>query len=214
MKYKVLLILSLLCVALSSCKKNEYEGLCVIEGSINPRFNGKQVLIVPLDAPYDATRIDSMVVKDCMFRFVRDTTEMCRITVERRSRIAVQDLLVVTEPGVVKVVIDTISDCSGTRQNDSISVWKSCSMEYNKTRYGIVQEAKKARRAGDTLTVNKLQAEIDTLHKNYKRRTRQIADNLGEGCLHDFLWKMYPTHYTYKKRMPDGTIVEVEKNDD
>ncbi len=209
MKTKQLILLMFMAVltALTSCTKNEYEGKCVIEGIANPRFNGKQIFIVPMDAPYDATRIDSMVVKDCMFRFVRDTTELCRITVERRARFAVQDLLVVTEPGVLHVTIDTISDSYGTRQNDSLSVWKAEEMEFNKECYVRRQLMKEAHRSKDTLEEARLKAEIDTLRKQHKIRGRQLADNLGEGPLYEYLWKCFPL--TYQRRMPDGTIVEV-----
>ena len=50
-------------------------------------------------------------------------------------------------------------------------------------------------------------AEADSLHLAYKRYTRQLAANLREGVLHDFLENLYPL--TYQKQMPDGRIVTV-----
>ena len=38
----------------------------------------------------------------------------------------------------------------------------------------------------------------------YKNYTRQLAENMKEGALHDFLKGLFPL--TYKRKMPDGSI--------
>ena len=56
-------------------------------------------------------------------------------------------------------------------------------------------------------SIETIVAEADSLHLAYKRYTRQLAANLREGVLHDFLENLYPL--TYQKQMPDGRIVTV-----
>ena len=38
----------------------------------------------------------------------------------------------------------------------------------------------------------------------YKRYSRQLAENMKEGVLHDFIMGIFPL--TYKRKMPDGSI--------
>ena len=38
----------------------------------------------------------------------------------------------------------------------------------------------------------------------YKRYSRQLAENMKEGVLHDFIMELFPL--TYKRKMPDGSI--------
>ncbi|MCD7713969.1 MAG: DUF4369 domain-containing protein [Prevotella sp.] len=195
------------CFAVESCKNNPDEGKCVIEGTINPRFNNKRIFLVPMNGPQDAAHVDSVVVRNSKFRFVKDTTELAVIRVDYHFRTGVQDLLLITEPGKVEVVIDSVSDCKGTPQNDSISKWKGMSAQFNANHVARVRQMRAAKRQGDTLTVSRMKAEIDSCYKAYKTQSRQLADNLKEGVLHDFLETTFPR--TYKKRMPDGSIKTV-----
>ena len=39
---------------------------------------------------------------------------------------------------------------------------------------------------------------------SYKNYTRQLAENMKEGALHDFLKGLFPL--TYKRKMPDGSV--------
>ncbi len=192
---------------LESCK-DENAGKCVIEGTINPRFNNKRIFLVPMQGPQDAAHVDSVVVKDCKFQFVKDTTEIAVIRVDYHVRTGVQDLLVVTEPGHVYVTIDSISDCNGTPQNDSISKWKASSERYNHARGRLWPVAREARRRGDSVTFQRAQAELDSCLRVHKRYTRQLAENMKEGALHDFLGNLFPK--SYQKRLPDGSIITVE----
>ncbi len=198
-----------LAVILGSCGDADADK-CVIEGTVNPRFEGKKIFLVPLNGPQDAAHVDSVVIKDGKFRFVKDTTQLEVIRVDYHFRTGVQDLLVVTEPGRLKVVIDSISDSQGTPQNDSLSKWKAMSASFNAERAQRTQIIKEAKRRGDTITVNRMKAEIDSCQRLHKQHTRRLAENMKEGVLHDFLESVFPR--TYKKRLPDGSIVTVNND--
>lgn len=170
------------------------EGICHISGTIPADYNGKRIFLVPLYGPQTAEYVDSMEVKDGQFEFTKDTVMMAKILMDYHYRMGVQQLLVITEPGEVEVVIDSISSAKGTPQNDSLQKWKDATEQHNRV-MGQLRRVKKT-------------AEADSLHIAYKRFSRQLAANMQEGLLHDFLNNMFPQ--TYKQKMPDGTIVTMD----
>ena len=58
---------------------------------------------------------------------------------------------------------------------------------------------------GDTVQAAYMKQRIDSFHLAYKKRTRELAENLKEGPLHEFLKGLYPL--TYKRKYPDGRVV-------
>jgi hypothetical protein len=57
---------------------------------------------------------------------------------------------------------------------------------------------------GDTVQAKYIQQRADSFHLVYKNYSRQLAENMKEGILHDFLKNQFPL--TYKRKMPDGRI--------
>lgn len=190
------------------CKSEQMQGKCVINGIANANLNGKKIFLVPMTGPQDAEHVDSTIVKDGEFHFEKDSTELAVIRMDYHFRSGTEELLVVTEPGNVKAAVDSISDCSGTTQNDSLSKWKNITEKYNRS-FGMLRyKARISQSKGDSAAFNELQNEANSVHKQYKEITRQIGNNLKSGVLHDFLLSLFPT--SYKKRMPDGSIVVVK----
>lgn len=194
-KIMCLPIVALLLVAVASCdgRQEPSAGLCRIHGVVpNPNLEGKQIFLVPLT---NDTRwnVDSVVIRDGRFAFERDTLMMAKIIIDYHFRQGFQPLLVVVEPGDIHVEIDSISSAHGTPQNDSLQMWKQITEAHNARQFALRKDGRVA--------------EADSLHLAYKRYTRQLAANLREGVLHDFLENLYPL--TYQKQMPDGRIVTV-----
>ncbi len=209
---KILSVLVVVALAalVASCESSSRGDVCLIDGTTNPRFDNKKIFLVPLYGPQDAPHVDSVVVKDCRFHFEKDTTEIAVIRLDYHVRTGVQDLLVVTEPGQLTVTIDSVSDAHGTPQNDSLSKWKAMSTEYNRARVQCVRAARAAQQAGDSATVARLAAEMDSLYTHHKQQTRSLAARLPDGVLKDFLEAMFPR--TYQRQLPDGTIVTVDND--
>ena len=194
-KIMCLPIVALLLVAVASCdgRQEPSASLCRIHGvAPNPNLEGKQIFLVPLT---NDTRwnVDSVVIRDGRFAFERDTLMMAKIIIDYHFRQGFQPLLVVVEPGDIHVEIDSISSAHGTPQNDSLQMWKQSTEAQNARQVALRKDGRVA--------------EADSLHLAYKRYTRQLAANLREGVLHDFLENLYPL--TYQKQMPDGRIVTV-----
>lgn len=191
---------------LNSCK--EARQSCHIQGVIgSDQYEGKRIFLVPLYGPATAETVDSIEIKDRKFEFTTDTMQMYKILLDYHYRMGIQPLLVVGEPGEVKVVIDSISHAGGTPQNDSLEQWKVRTEIHNKRLAELHSMRKVMEQQGNTPQALALKEHSDSIHLAYKNMTRQMAANLKEGVLHDFLAGLYPT--TYKKKLPDGRIVTV-----
>ena len=179
---KKLFLLMLLAVVLAGCsQKAAQSGECVIKGTVADRsLEGKRIFLVPLEGPADAAHVDSIEIKDGKFEFHKDTVMMAKILMDYHYRLNTQVLLVVTDPGTVEVVIDSISSAKGTPQNDVLQRWKEMTEAHNG----------------------------DSIHLAYKQASRAMAKEMDDCVLKDFLDKMFPL--TYKRKMPDGTIVEMD----
>ena len=194
-------MLALLAFMTTNCNN---DGKCRISGTIPDRYDGKRIFLVPLT---DNRRevVDSVVIENGRFEFVSDTLMMAKILVDYHYRDGVQPLLVVVEPGQVQVTIDSVSHAVGTPQNDSLDKWKGLKETDDIAYRTAMAEVYKLKGSGEQVISQKLKDRADSVHLVFKNYTRQMAVNLKEGLLHDFLKDMYPK--TYKRMMPDSTVV-------
>ena len=191
----------------SSCQQAN-DGKCHIEGMVNgEQYEGKRIFIVPLYGPKTAEYVDSMEIKDGKFHFTKDTMQMYKILLDYHYRIGLQPLLIVGEPGEVKVIIDSVSHAVGTPQNDSLEKWKVRTEMHNRELAKMYKYIDNLRKQGDSVQAKYIRQRADSFHLAYKNYTRQMAENLKEGVLHDFLKDLYPL--TYKRKLPDGRIVTI-----
>ncbi len=175
-------------------RQQTVTGTCRIHGTIPEQYNDKRIFLVPLTGPKTAEYVDSVEVKNGQFEFETDTAMMAQILMDYHYRMGLQPLLVVTEPGDVTVTIDSISHATGTLQNDSLEKWKMMTEKHNSQMFMLRQQGRTR--------------QADSIHLAYKNESRRIAQNLGNGLLHDFLDNLFP--HTYKKVMPDGTTVTID----
>jgi hypothetical protein len=151
--------------------------------------------------------VDSVEIKDKKFEFVTQKMQMYKILLDYHYRLGIQPLLVVGEAGDVQVVIDSISHSTGTPQNDSLELWKQRTEQHALDLGNLKRMIASMKENGNEKEIALLNARGDSIHLQYKKMTRQMAANLKEGVLHDFLAGRFPT--TYKKKLPDGRIVTI-----
>ena len=190
-----------------SCQQN--DGKCHIEGTVNgEQYEGKRIFVVPMNGPTTAEYVDSMEIKDGKFSFTKDftkdTMQMYKILLDYHYRFGLQPLLVVGEPGTIRVSIDTVSHAVGTPQNDSLEQWKVRTEIHNRQMMLMRKNIADLRLKGDTVQAKYIQQRADSFHLVYKNYTRQMARNLDGQVLGDFLKTLYPL--TYKRKMPDGSV--------
>lgn len=191
--------------AFFSCQQQS-DGKCRIEGTVNgEQYEGKRIFLVPFKGPATAETVDSMEITDGKFHFEPDSMQMYKILLDYHYRFGLQPLIIVGEPGVVKVTIDSVSHASGTPQNDSLEQWKVRTEIHNR-QLGLMQRnISDLTKQGDTLKANYLKQRKDSFHLAYKNDTRQLAKAMEGTVLGDFLKELYPL--TYKRKLPDGRIV-------
>ena len=212
MMKKILFVcaIALMALTMAGCKSTTkpVTGKCHIMGTINPKFNGKKIFLVPMTRPATMETVDSMVVADGKFVFTADTCDLRVIRVDYHFRTGVQDLLIVTEPGDIQVIIDSISSCKGTPQNDSLQVWKERTERFNMECQPFMIDGRNAEKKGDITTAEAMKAKLESMRRDYRRASNAMGESMKGTSLGDFLLKQFPK--TYKKKMPDGSIKDVE----
>lgn len=183
---------------------NDNDGQCHIYGTVNPKFEGKKIFLVPQQGPAVAETVDSVVIKGGRFAFHVNPGEMKIIRIDYHFRTGVEELLVVAEPGRIEVNIDSISHGGGTPQNDSLQQWKEYTMAHTERVIPYRIRLREAVKQGNKAEQERLTQVIDSLQRDYRRHSRQLARQLKEGIFHDFLTRQFPS--TIKRRMPDGTV--------
>lgn len=116
-------------------------GNFVIEGTLPAnRYDSACLYLVPMQGPHPRP-VDSVFVNaDGKFRFEGNVEQMAVLRLSMRQRIGVQDLLVCTEPGLTRVVLDSISSCiEGTPQNQILQQWKDRMQQYSADNIKLAQ---------------------------------------------------------------------------
>ena len=203
-KTKLFIFLLLGAITLfNSCQQNN---VIEIKGVVNgEKYEGKRIFLIPLNGPKTAETVDSVEIKDGKFSFIADTAKMYKILLDLRFRFGVQPLLVVGEPGVIKVTIDSVSHAVGTPQNDSLEQWKLQTEMHNIQLGRMRNNIANLQKMGDTIQAKYLKQRADSFHLAYKNYTRQTAKNLEGTVLGNFLKDLFPL--TYKRKLPDGRVI-------
>ena len=192
-----------------SCQQKS-DGLCHIEGVVNgEQYEGKRIFVVPMFGPKTAEYVDSMEITDGKFSFTKDftkdTMQMYKILLDYHYRFGLQPLIIVGEPGTIRITIDTISHATGTPQNDSLEQWKIQTEIHNLQLGKMRKNIADLQKTGDTIQANYLKQRADSFHLVYKNYSRRMAKNLEGTVLGKFLKELFPL--TYKRQFPDGRIV-------
>ena len=190
-----------------SCKQN--DGKCYIEGTVvGEQYEGKRIFVVPINGPKTAEYVDSMEITNGKFHFTKDftkdTMQMYQILLDYHYRMGVQPLLIVGEPGHIQVTIDSISSGGGTPQNDSLQAWKEATEKYQREYATYNRTVGMLRERGLMDQATLMEQEGRKVRLAYKKYTRQLAEDMEEGALHDFLKGLFPL--TYKRKMSDGSV--------
>ena len=104
----------------------------VIEGTLPAeRYEGAWLYLVPMRGP-EPKPVDSVAVaRDGSFRFTGNVEQIAVLRLDWHVRYGIQELLVVTEPGVTRVRLDSISYLvEGTPQNRIFQQWKDSQQNY------------------------------------------------------------------------------------
>ncbi len=193
MKKLFYLFLAFVCTGIVCCTNNKEE--YVVKGSTSQsRLDGERVFLVPYGtkAFEDSIGVDSTVIKNGKFEFRGHKGEfLARVTVDKRVRYGTQDLLIITEPGEITVVIDSVSSGKGTPQNDLLQAWKILKEDHDIVQWNQSQHIKYLREQGDTVYANSLADSLRTYNENYVKTIHGLMKNVGPGAGYDLLKSRY-----------------------
>ena len=190
-----------------SCQNNKSDKVCHVKGTIDEKYNGKRIFMVPMTDSRKEV-VDSVVIENGKFEFESDTMMIAKILVDYHFRMGTEPILIVVEPGEVNVKIGSTSSAGGTPQNDSLQQWKVHKQVFDQRMMLMSAEINRLSKEGKQSAANDLTLRKDSFNLAFKNYTRQMASNLKSGTLHDFLTPMYPK--TYRRQLPDGTYVTID----
>lgn len=171
------------------------NGEYIVKGTTSQtRLNGIKVYLVPYGSPTmaDSLGVDSCVIRDGKFEFRGNKGEfLARVTIDMKHRWGTQDLLMVTEPGVTTIVIDSISSGSGTPQNDMLQSWKELKEDHDRVQWNQSQHIRYLQEQGDTVYAASLTDSLKQFNDRYVDRVHALMRMVGSGPAYDFL------HYRY-----------------
>lgn len=107
--------------------------------------------------------LDSTFIVNGKFEFTGDRERLVDVRIEKKRRLHVQKLLLVTEPGEIHVTIGKESSAYGTPQNDSLQVWKDAAEQNNAD-----------------IRMAEGKAQKDSLRAVFRSRSLQIAHGIGD----------------------------------
>ena len=119
---------------LTACHGGRNERLAedefVVEGTLPAdRYEGAWLYMVPMRGP-EPKPVDSVAVaRDGSFRFRGNVEQVAVLRLDWHVRYGIQELLVVTEPGVTRVRLDSISSCA-TMEGTPAELFCNSSKDY------------------------------------------------------------------------------------
>jgi hypothetical protein len=173
-----------------SCRR---DNVYTIDGIVKDKeFEGRKAYLVALDA-VKTRDVDSTFVRNGRFVFTgrADSSKIKIVRVKAYWPKLVQDLLVVLEPGVIKVDIDTVSKGSGTTLNNAIQKWKeqkelSDIRLFSYTRVLYSEDSKKLKK--DEL--DKIKHSIDSIQNAFNLYTINFIKENKNNCLAPFVFQL------------------------
>ncbi|MGL4851651.1 MAG: DUF4369 domain-containing protein [Phocaeicola sp.] len=82
------------------------------------------IFLVPAEGPQTSETVDSVYIREKKFHFKGRKEQMCILRLSHRHRLNHQEILVVTEPGEIKVYNGATGKVWGTPQNERLQQWK------------------------------------------------------------------------------------------
>lgn len=177
-----------------ACCTKSYEEYVIKGSTSQSRLNGEKVYLVPYGSPaiQDSLGVDSTVIKDGKFEFRGHKGEfLARVTIDIRIRYGTQDLLIVTEPGEISVVIDSVSSAAGTPQNEALQSWKDLKEDHDRVQWYQSQHIKYLREQGDTVYANSLSDSLKDFNQHYLDQIHGIMRMVGSGTAYNVLRQRY-----------------------
>ncbi|HAD02063.1 MAG TPA: hypothetical protein DCE74_07595, partial [Porphyromonadaceae bacterium] len=140
----------------------------------------------------------SVQIKDGVFRFEGDASDpaICILRTRPLLRMELQELLVVTEPGTISVILDTESSAKGTPQNEALQLWKGQKRNWDFAYTNINQQLLEADESKKE-ELKKLQMKYD---KEYSNFNYNFVKQYKHTAVGEFVYKMTGFSFTPEQK--------------
>jgi hypothetical protein len=163
----------------------------IIEGKVPAKYDGNWIYLAPIDEMH-SSKADSFKINKGTFTFTGTKEQMCIIRTKPIICFYLQKLLVVTELGHIKVVIDSISSASGTPQNNALQQWKEQHEKFLESNSFLNQGLKNVRGKDSVMWA----AALDSLKSKYIRYNYNFLKQYKHCTLGVFIYKLTSTTLT------------------
>ncbi|MDR2955480.1 MAG: AhpC/TSA family protein [Prevotella sp.] len=144
---KIVLLISLIALIAVSCTEKD---AFTIEGTLpDGQYNEQLVILQAMDSTWNARKlvnIDTATIVDGKFTFkglAKEGPMIHYLSLQNAPDFLKRPLMVVVEPGIIKVKMDTVSVIEGTSINNALQALNSKSMRYDKEMRAMYEEVKK-----------------------------------------------------------------------
>ena len=188
---KILLLVGALLALSASCSDNREAplepGEFLIEGRLPAnRYDSAVLYLVPMQGPQPRP-VDSVFVNaDGTFSFRGNVEQMAVLRLDYHYRFGIQELLVVTEPGHTKVILDSVSSSEGTPQNDALQKWKEHQEKVSSAGVMLNKLRKQVGSDGEELI-----AKCDSVRQEAGEFNYQWLKSVGRKTVSIFINKIY-----------------------
>ncbi len=178
-----------------SCQ-SEKESYCIKGELPTEEYNGEWIYLAPVKNA-SLKNIDSVRITGKEFTFKGNEESMKIIRMRILLRHKFQELLVVTEPGTIQVVIDSVSSAKGTPKNEDLQNWKEKKMDYDKQQQILLKQL----RENSSANSNDLQNKQDSLKQDFQLYTIKLLKRQKGSVLGDFLYPLVEPVLTKEQRL-------------
>jgi hypothetical protein len=167
----------------------------VIEGTLpSVKYDGEWIYLVPMENAQG--RVDSVKISNASFSFSGQGEEMRVLRLRHALRPYIQELLVVTEPGIIQVTTDSIGSVTSTPQNDALQQWKE-GREKKQVSYRFIRQGLQTATGEDSLYLAQRQ---DSLKVQEQEMNYFFLKEQGDNTLGMFMQKMLRGSLTEEQR--------------
>jgi hypothetical protein len=172
----------------ASCAKKE---IFKVEGSVpDSTFNGSKIYLVALDGPI-SRNVDSTIIEKKKFHFEKKADSLCVkiLRVPARFPDIIEDLVVVLEPGNIKISMSGKSKGEGTRLNNILQRWKEEKHSYDSVKWELYSQ--KNRKDIPKESIDSIVNYSGVLDNNYKSYVMQLMNENLKNGIGLLLFKVY-----------------------
>lgn len=189
---------------LASCGRKEATYRIYGEMSDNS-CNNSLIFLVPAEGAQTAETVDSTYIENGKFYFEGEEEKMAILRLSHLYRIDHQELLIVTEPGAIKVKIGKVSTVTGTPQNNLLQSWKEKKEKGEETLLNCRKRWLERRGSNDSITYEHV---TDSIRNRLNEDTWALLKESGNNSLGSFFYIRFKHLFTEEIREELTTIFE------